>query len=305
MARQIPSALHRVAPLAFVVLAAGCGGGHEPTRTTPAGSDYTAFTNPERVAVVGLSGDAMEPFVSRDGVYLFFNTSGANKDIFYAALINATTAQLQGPIASINTPAVEGTPATDAQGRFFYVTTANYNPPAAYDTLYSGMWNGSTVTNTAPLSGLASTTPGIVDFDLEVSPDGTTLYFAEGDFSGGNDFPKTADLHIAVLVNGAFVRDANSNTILANVNTANQLEYAPAISANGLELFFTRLNLTNRQARIYRATRTSTAMAFGAPQLVSAIASFAEGPALSPDEKSLYYHQENAGRFELYRVTRP
>jgi hypothetical protein len=291
--------------LTLVVLAAGCGGGNDATRPAPAGSDYTAFTNPERVTVIGYGADAMEPFVSRDGVYLFFNSSGANKDILFAALINPTSAQFQGAIASINTPAVEGTPTLDAAGRFFFVSTANYNPPAVYDTLYSGTWNGSTVTSTAPLSGLAKTTLGIVDFDLEVSPDGTTVYFAEGDFSGGNDFPDTADLHIAVSVNGAFVRDANSNAILANVNTASQLEYAPAISANGLELFFTRLNLANGQARIYRSTRASTTAAFGVPQVVSAITSFAEGPALSPDEKSLYYHQENAGRFDIYLVTRP
>jgi hypothetical protein len=61
------------------------------------------------------------------------------------------------------------------------------------------------------------------------------------------------------------------------------------------------------EARIYRSTRSGTAAAFDAPQLVSAITGFVEGPALSPDEKSLYYHREipGTGRFELYRVTRP
>src|SRR5262245_21780122 len=91
--------LFRLAALAFIALTAACGGGDDATRSMPAGNDYTAFTNPERVTIAGYGADAMEPFVSRDGVYLFFNTSGANKDILYAALINATTAQFQGPIA--------------------------------------------------------------------------------------------------------------------------------------------------------------------------------------------------------------
>lgn len=284
----------------------GCGGGGSPPML-PAGSDYTAFGNPELVTIVGYNGDVMEPFVSRDGVYLFFNNNGSNKDIFYGAFINATSVQYQGPIASINTAAIEGTPTTDTASRFYYVTTASYNPPTAYDTLFSGTWNGSSVTGAAAVSGLARTTPGLVIFDIEVSSDGATVYFADGDFSGGNAFPDSADIAIAVASGSAFARDPNGSVILANVNTAMDLEYAPAISADGRELFFTRAKLNAGQVRIYRATRTSATVAFAAPQLVSAITGFVEGPTLSPDEKSLYYHRQNTGtgRFEIYRVTRP
>ena len=93
---------------------------------------------------------------------------------------------------------------------------------------------------------------------------------------------------------------------MANVNTA-KLEYAPAISASGLELFFTRLDLSTTETGIYRTVRATSNSVFDPPQLVSAIAGFVEGPALSPDEKSLYYHKLNTstGDFELYRVTRP
>jgi hypothetical protein len=58
---------------------------------------------------------------------------------------------------------------------------------------------------------------------------------------------------------------------------------------------------------IYRAARTSSSSPFDAPRLVSAIIGFVEGPALSPDEKSLYYHKRIPGTddFELFRVTRP
>jgi sugar lactone lactonase YvrE len=56
------------------------------------------------------------------------------------------------------------------------------------------------------------------------------------------------------------------------------------------------------ETTIYRSTRSS----FSIPQQVSSIKSFAEGPAFSPDEKSIYYHKLNAetGKFEIYRVTR-
>ena len=293
-------------PIVLIVACSSGGGGSTPSPMPPS-TDYTAFGNPELVTIIGYNGDAMEPFVSRDGVYLFFNNNGANKDIFYSAFINATSVQFQSAIASINTAAVEGTPTTDTASRFYYVTTAHYNPPTTYDTLYSGTWNGSSLTGVAAVSGLARTTPGLVNFDIEVSPDGATLYFADGDFSGGNAFPGSADIAIAIASGNGFARDPNSTDILANVNMTIDLEYAPTISADGRELFFTRLNLNSSQARIYRATRASSNTAFAAPQLMSAITGFVEGPTLSPDEKSLYYHRENTGigRFEIYRVTRP
>ncbi len=250
----------RALVILLAVLLVACssgGGGSTPSPMPPSSTDYTVFGNPELITIIGYNGDSMEPFVSRDGVYLFFNSSGANKDIFYAAFINATSVQYQGPIASINTAAVEGTPTADTASRFFYVTTANYDPPTAYDTIYSGTWNGSSVTGAAAVSGLAKTTPGFVNFDIEVSPDGNSLYFADGDFSGGNAFPDSADIAIAVMSGNAFIRDPNSSVILANVNTTTHLEYAPAISADALELFFTRVDLSTSQVRIYRSTRAS------------------------------------------------
>ncbi len=280
-----------------------CGGSGS---SSPPPSSNPIFGNPERVTILGYSGDVMEPFVSRDGAALFFNDNGADKDIYYATAIGPTTFQFQGAISAISTPAVEGVPSMDSANRFYYVSTANYSPPTSYDTLYGGTWTGSTVTGSAPVTGLAIETPGFINFDLDISPDGSTLYFADGDFTGGNNFPNAADIVIAVDEGGAFVRHTDSAAIMANVNTAD-LEYAPAISADGLELYFTRLNLSTMEARIYGTIRPSLNSPFAAPRLVGAIESFAEGPAFSPDENSLYYHKLNTGTgvFELYRVTRP
>ena len=287
------------------LLGACGGGGSDPPPPS------TQFSNPELVTINNYSGHVMEPFISRDGGTLFFNDEGGptdptDKDLYYATFIDATTFAYQGPL-NINTAAVDGVPTMDDNGKFYYVSTIDYDPPGnKFDTLYTGDWTGTTVDNPTVVAGLAVSAPGAVNFDLEVNPDGDTLYFIDGTFSG-SAVPDSADIVIAVDSGGGFARLLDSATILANVNTS-ELEYAPAISRDGLEFFFTRLRTTpTLEAGIYRTRRSSTSSAFGVPERITAIEGFVEGPTLSPDEKSLYYHRENptTNKFELYRVTRP
>jgi hypothetical protein len=269
-------------------------------------NDYTAFATPQLVTINGYSGEAMEPFVSRNGNYLFFNNAGGDKDLFFATFTNGTTFQYQGAITAINSVAVDGVPTMDDSNRFYYVSLAKYNGTTNKNTLYVGTWGSNTVTGSVPLSGL-TLDPPLLFFDIEANPEGTTLYLSVGAFPSGATFPVAADIAIAVGSASSFSLAGNWENIMANVNTPDKLEYAPAVSRNGLELFFTRLDPTTSQARIYRAVRTDTSYPFGLPQLVSAITGFVEGPTLSPDEKGLYYHRQNpsSGRFELFRVTRP
>ncbi|NJN64367.1 MAG: hypothetical protein HC882_05415 [Acidobacteria bacterium] len=53
---------------------AGCGT-HPPadTREAPAIGSYQGFGAVERVTILGYDGDAMEPFITRDGRFLLFN----------------------------------------------------------------------------------------------------------------------------------------------------------------------------------------------------------------------------------------
>ncbi len=284
----------------FVLIIAGCPDKDSPPLLFP----YTAFSNPELVTINGYTGDAMEPFISRNGVTLFFNDTLNNKDLYYATFDTATTVQAPVKIPIINSEQVDGVPTMDDNSKFYYVSLANYNGNINKDTLYVGTWNAGTVTGSTPLSSL-TLDPPLLFFDIEVSADGSTLYLSVGAFSGPS--PSAADIAIAANSGGGFAVDPNWTTIMANVNTTDKLEYAPAISRDGLELFFTRLDLGTGQARIYRSVRSHTGSAFGIPQLVSVITGFVEGPALSPDEKSLYYHHlnTNTNKFEIYRVTRP
>ncbi len=274
-------------------------------------TDYTAFTNPELVNIAGYTGEVMEPFFSRDGRFMFFNDMGDNKDIFYASYDAPTDVfTFEGAISVINTPAVEGVPTLDNNGRFYYISTFNYPPGGAqvFDTVYVGDFDPASpavVNNLAVVPNLDEGVMGHLNFDVEVSPDGTMLYLVDGIFSG-NPFPDVSNFIYAKDSGAGFVRAVDSAAIFTNINT-NDLEYAACISQDGLEFFFTRLEIATLETKNYRASRTSLTAAFGEPQEIPLNGGFIEAPALSPDEKELYYHRRNPGTnlFELYRVTRP
>ena len=294
MGRLLPG-FHPFAPRALI----------PPPPIVPDGPPYTGFHDPQRVSIRGYTGKAMEPFVTRDGKWLLFNNSNdpsVNTDLHYAARVDGLTFAYRGEIAGVNTPALEGVPSVDRNGSLYFVSTRSYAD--TFSTLYRGRFQDGRVSSVALVPGVSLRRPGIVNFDAEVSADGNTLYIVDGDFSTVPR-PSAARIVIATRIGSGFRRDPNSAAVLRNVNT-NGLVYAPSVSADGLELFFTRVpSLTaGVPPTIYRAARKSQGAPFGPPQQVAAITGFAEGPTLDAGGHALYYHKRENGRFILYRVTR-
>lgn len=260
-----------------------------------------AFGNPERITIRGYSDHAMEPFITPDGRYLFFNNSNdpsVNTNLHYAERINDLTFEYKGEVAGVNTRALEGAPTMDKNGAFYFVSTRSYKETIS--TIYRGRVSGGSVTGVKIVEGISEKAPGRVNFDVEVSADGRTLYFVDGVFSG-KPVPDGADIAIAVRGAAGFRRLADSAELLKNVNT-DALEYAACISPDELELFFTRVGKNG--PAIYRSTRKSVTQPFDLPVRAAAIKGFVEAPALSPDGLSLYYHLKEGERFVIYRVTR-
>jgi hypothetical protein len=223
-------------------------------------------------------------------------------NLHYAERIDDLTFEYRGEIAGVNTPVLEGVPTLDLEGNFYFVSPRSYG--ATFSTLYRGRFVEGFVSNVELIPGVSRQEPGIVNFDVEVSPDGDDLYFVDGRFGPAGGLPETADLVLAHRSGGGFERDGNSGAIFRKVNTA-ALEYAAAISADGLELFFTRFDPARVPAPfILRAVRKNKSKPFGAPKKVAAAAGFVEGTTLSPDGRSLYYHKKDGDRFVIYRVRR-
>lgn len=260
----------------------------------------TEFSNPARVAITGYSGDAMEPFVTRDGSILIFNNSNADPsqtDLHWAERVNDVTFAYRGKIAGANSPALDGVGSVDRGGTIYFVTTRSYVTDLT--AIYAGRFNAGAVQDVAPVAGTSRGIPGHLTFDVEVSADGSTLYVADGVFTG-SALPVSADLAIARRGSDGRFRRADGS-VFAAVNT-NALEYAAAISDDQRELFFTRI--VDGEPRIFRSTRSDTNAPWSAPQRVAAIEGFTEAPSFGPGETSLYYHALRGGRMVIERVTR-
>jgi WD40-like Beta Propeller Repeat len=274
-------------------------------------SSFGVFTNPQPVTIVGYTQDAMEPFVSPDGNYLFFNNSNSapTTNLYYATPTDETglNFQFQGEIGGVNLPgALTAVPSIDMNNIFYFVSNRSY--PQTFSTIYSGIFSNGSLSNVALVPGISKDKLGDVNFDQCISPDGGTLYFVNGVFTGGAQVPQHASIAIAKRHGDHFVRLKNSAEIMHKINT-HDLNYAPDVSKSGLEFFFTRIPIQGSQPKpppvIYTATRSRTSKPFGTPRKIEAITGFAEAAALSPDEKSLYYHVQVSGTFVIYRLTRP
>ncbi len=301
MSRTVNGASLSLACLLGALLTA-CGAGSSES-DPPATALYTAFSNPTPVSITGYTGDAMEPFISKDGQYLFFNNRNdptVNTDLYYAARVNDQTFTYLGPLPGVNSPALDAVASLDMLGNFYFVSTRSY--PTSLSTLYSGQFSATGVANASLVPGISLLNGGEVNFDAEISADGQTLWFDDGDYSTGS--LTAASIVIANRQGGIFIRQANSATVLAAVNTAD-LNYAPSISVDGLELFFTRASRgSGATPAIYRTTRPDTNSAFATPQLVSSATGFVEAPSLSADGHLLYFHKLVNGIFAIYSLQR-
>lgn len=149
--------------------------------------------------------------------------------------------------------------------------------------------------------------------DCGISPDGKTLVVSRAAIKKGAPGPSTSDLMLAVRdTNGAFNVSPVSDFLLKAVNTP-ALEYAPILTADGLELYYTRA-LSGEQfaaapadSNLFQtlvATRTSVDKPFGAPLRLSAVEGYAEAPSITLDKREMYYHKKDGKLFRIYRVER-
>jgi hypothetical protein len=259
------------------------------------------FGEPRPAVIEGYDGDVMEPFLSRDGETLFFNNSNAptaQTDLHWATRIDDLHFRYRARIAGANSMMLDGVPTLSRDGVFCFVSTRDYARTLA--TIHCGSWSGADAANVTLQAEAAPLIPGRLVFDAELDASGQTLLIADGLFTGG-PVPAAADLRLARLVDGRFRLDPSADRLFGSINTA-ALEYAAAISADGLALSFTRLaRPPGSSPQIWIARRATTDAAFEAPQRIDAIKGFVEAATFAPDG-AIYFHRRVGERHTLWRA---
>lgn len=109
--------------------------------------DYPHFGLEKSVSIVGLTFDAMEPFISPDGKILFFNNlnDGINTKLFYSERTNDSTFTFKGEVDGANQsipPHLDAVADLDLENNFYWTSTRQY--PTELDNLFHGVYeNGA------------------------------------------------------------------------------------------------------------------------------------------------------------------
>jgi hypothetical protein len=263
-----------------------------------------SFGGPQKVQINGYDGHIMEPFLSRDGSILFFNNSNAPDaitNIHYALRLNDLNYNYQGELSGINTSDLEGVPTMDETGKFYFVSTRSYF--STLSSLYTGDYENGAVTDIELIPGLSKNQMGWLNFDVEVSKDGNHLFFVDGRFDE-NGGPHEANLVLASKNSSGNFERVKGQNIFQYINTKD-LEYAACISADMLELYFTRvvLPITGQSfPQIFVATRESITDPFSQPYKIENITGFVEAATISPDGIKIYFHKLEEDKYQLYMV---
>lgn len=288
-------------------------------------AEEITFTNPQYVAISNLPNgygntpiSTEEPFVSRDGRFLFFNTGDKenHKDLHFAEW-KSNHWRYRGEVDDkVNTAKeVEGNPTMDADYNFFYIDSSTKTMVLkSHFYPITGKLGALRNEKGVPERVVKPFKRFVGNMGVEVSADGDTLYFSRATWQmrGLSLGPfEDSDILFSQRKEGKYVYDeAEAKRVMQYINTPD-MEYAASISADGLELFFTRLPLADLKkgivhSQIMTARRSNLMEAFGRPQPIAAIGSdeFVEGPSISPDGRELYYHKRVGEKFRLYKVTR-
>ena len=273
--------------------------------------NYPKFGSEIEVIINGLSFDAMEPFISPNGNYLFFNNlnDGINTKLYYATKINDSTFDYVGELTGANqtaTPHLDAVPDMDVNGNFYWTSTRDY--PNELNNLFRGIFSAGNINNIGRVQGdFNMNIPGWLIMDHGISLDGQYLYFINSRFDDVNCVgPCETTIGVAKKDNPlTFNTLPNSASILKNINDANYIYYAPCISSDNLELYFTRYlkgEITSSTVfEICVAVRSNSLSEFSMPRVLfsESISNLIEAPTLTVDKSIMYYHKKTTNSHKI------
>jgi len=257
---------------------------------------YPEFTDETKVTINGYYLDAMEPFITKDGSFLFFNSlnDGQNTNLYYAAKLDETNFDFKGEITGVNgkPPHLDAVASMDENNNFYFLSTRDY--PNIIQNYQTGEFNNGNVVNVRPLKGnIYINSPGWIIMDAEINKDGNLLFYSNTHFSGGT-IPDESMLGIAEKSDSLFNKISSSGIILKNINDSNYVVYAPSCSSDGKELYFTRFKKGTLTTEICVSMRDDIYDIFSEPKRIEIPGITVEASTITDDGKRIYYHKKLA-----------
>ena len=290
--------------IVFIMLAVHCvNNGQGPDIPV----SYPEFIEETEVLINGYNRDAMEPFISKDGNFLFFNSlnDGDSTSLYYATRVNDTVFNFEGEIGGVNgeAPHLDAVASMDIDNVFYFVSSRNY--PDIFENYQTGEFDNGEVANVRCVMGdFYIRSPGWLIMDAEINRDGDLLYYVNARFPG-DPLPQEAKLGIAEKKDSTFKKLGSSDDILENINNSNYLIYAPCVSSDGNELYFTRIRKGTFAAEICVSVRSDTVLTFSVPEVIEIQGDAVEAPSLTDDGERLYYHKKlGDSKYHIFTMRR-
>ena len=260
-----------------------------------------SFSDPEPLTGLGVNVDMWSPSLSADGTTLYFAGWDGNSEHIYSATRSGTSTQFSRAVRlpSVNSiTGAEGTPyvSFDDLTLYFYSTRAGGD--GGRNIWSASRRNGNTNTNfvaPAPLDVVNSDSDDHLPW---LSRDELTLLFVSNRPGlGQSDIWRATRAHKA---------DAFSSPMLLPKINSSARDERPALTRDGLTLFFTSDRGTASDLDLYVAERSDTQAEFSKPVAVDALNSPAidADPALSADEAELFFASSRQGSAGLWRALR-
>jgi Secretion system C-terminal sorting domain len=276
--------------------------------------NYPLFGPEIKVTINGLTFDAMEPFISPDGNTLFFNSlnSGGNTNLYYASKINDSTFNYIGLVGGCydsSASHLDAVASHDTLGNFFWISIRDY--PTIFENVHCGQYATGNVSSISRVYGdfyiYQFNYPfGWLVMDAAINPQGNQLYFCNAYFDFVNNScvpsPCESKMGVAQKINDStFNKLPNSDGIFSNINDTNYIVYAPQITEDALELYYTRILKNTFNTEICVSVRNTPTDTFSLPLVIySNLGFIPEAASPSTDKLKIYYHQRDG--FGIYHI---
>ena len=272
------------------------------------GQAYPIFGPEINVTINGLGFDAMEPFISPDENTMFFNSlnSADTTNLYYATRVNDSTFTYIGLVGGILDTAanhLDAVASLDISNNFYWTTLGDF--PLVPETIERGVFSGGTISDTTKVYGDFNVyTPGWLVMDAAISYDGNILSYTNAFFDSCMfGAPCIASIGLANKVNDSlFNKLPNTDALFTNINDTSYIVYAPQLTQDGLEMYYTRLLKNTVNTEICVSVRDTPADTFSLPTVLHSNLNFTpEAATPTTDKQKIYYHQRNgSGIFQLY-----